>query len=222
MALIGTSSASAAALEILRPLALIFTVRGALNGLSSVALATNNASRIGIVVVAAAGNEGDTKYITGSPGSADTAVSVAASTSGYITGPTIEVVGTSIVTNTNIIYEPSSFSSGGHFTQKLSAELIYVGELAGVSDDTLCKMDELEANALNGKLALIRRGNCGFSDNALFSFSPVSFSRFDNSVSNGSIRMMMKLKMKIKLPDCICFSVLLCVIFLVFSVISKT
>jgi len=129
-----------------------------------VIVATNNAAKIGIVVVAAAGNAGHTKYITGSPASADSAISVAASTTGYINGPTINVLDTNIVTNTNIIYQPSSFSEGGQFTQSLTAELFYAGDLKFGSDDELCTTDGLTAGALSGKLTLIQRGTCGFSD----------------------------------------------------------
>ncbi|MCD6401145.1 MAG: S8 family serine peptidase, partial [Anaerolineales bacterium] len=45
--------------------------------------ATNWASQIGVVVVASAGNAGNTPYTAGSPASADTAISVAASTTGF-------------------------------------------------------------------------------------------------------------------------------------------
>ena len=121
-------------------------------------------SKIGIVVVAAAGNAGDTKYITGSPASADSAISVAASTTGYINGPTIDVLETSIVTNTDIVYQPSAFIVGGHFTNTLTAELFYVGHLSEGIDDELCTTDGLSQGALDGKLALIQRGDCGFDD----------------------------------------------------------
>jgi minor extracellular serine protease Vpr len=137
---------------------------GPASDVDPVIVATNNASKIGIVVVAAAGNAGDTKYITGSPASADSAISVAASTTGYINGPTIDVLDTNIVTNTNIIYQPSSFSVGGQFTQSLTAELFYAGDLTLGSDDELCTTDGLMAGALSGKLALIQRGTCGFPD----------------------------------------------------------
>jgi len=136
---------------------------GPASDVDPVIVATNNASKIGIVVVAAAGNAGDTKYITGSPASADSAISVAASTTGYINGPTITVVDTEIFTNTNIIYQPSSFSAGGQFTETLTAELYYAGNLSGVTDDELCSKDGPAPVALDGKLALIQRGSCGFS-----------------------------------------------------------
>jgi subtilisin family serine protease len=54
--------------------------------------ASNNASDVGIVVVASAGNSGDTSYITGSPGSADGAISVAASETGQSVLDGFEVV----------------------------------------------------------------------------------------------------------------------------------
>ena len=54
--------------------------------------ATDNASAAGIVVVAAAGNMGDTSYILDSPGSADTAISAAASEDGVSVVDGFEVI----------------------------------------------------------------------------------------------------------------------------------
>lgn len=123
--------------------------------------ASNNASDAGIVVVASAGNEGDTSYITGSPGTADKAISVAASTTGVATGPTVSISGTSYMTQTGIIYYPSSFDSGGEFTQTITETLFYVGNII---TDTFCVTDPVsQTTQLQGKIALIQRGACAFS-----------------------------------------------------------
>jgi subtilisin family serine protease len=45
----------------------------------STSIASENAVQAGVIVVASAGNSGDTNYITGSPGSADSVISVASS-----------------------------------------------------------------------------------------------------------------------------------------------
>lgn len=132
-------------------------------------LATNNAVGAGLVVAAAAGNAGNSAYITDAPGSADRAISVAASTTGFATGPTVGVVGSTVPTHTNIIYSPSSFDAGGKFTTAVTATLAYVGNLAGAADDQLCSTTGIAAGALAGKVALISRGTCNFSakvDNA--------------------------------------------------------
>jgi minor extracellular serine protease Vpr len=126
-------------------------------------VASNNAAAAGIVVVASAGNSGDTSYITGSPGAADRAISVAASTTGYVTGPTINISGTAYITQTDIVYTPSNFDAGGDFDEEVKAPLGYVGNLSGAADNELCSTAGISANALQGHVALIQRGTCAFS-----------------------------------------------------------
>ncbi len=55
------------------------------SALDSSAIASNNAALAGVIVVAAAGNSGDTYYISDSPGIAERAISVAASVAGLTT-----------------------------------------------------------------------------------------------------------------------------------------
>jgi 2',3'-cyclic-nucleotide 2'-phosphodiesterase (5'-nucleotidase family)/subtilisin family serine protease len=127
-------------------------------------MATNNAAAAGIIVVASAGNAGDNSYITGSPASSSKAISVAASTTGYVTGPTINVEDTDDPNLTDIVYTPASFDDNtGHYTETTSAPLFYVGNLAGVLDNQLCTTDGIAAGALAGEIALIQRGGCTFS-----------------------------------------------------------
>ena len=132
-------------------------------------LASNNAANVGIIVVASAGNAGNNAYITGSPGSADRAISVAASTTGYVTGPTINIADTTYVTQTNIVYTPASFDANtGHYLETTSAPLAYVGNLEGAPNNQLCLAEAdwsgVADDALEGKIALIQRGTCAFSD----------------------------------------------------------
>lgn len=125
-------------------------------------VAANMASAIGIVVVASAGNAGDSSYIVGSPSVADSVISVAASTTGYVSGPTVNVQGTPPITQTNIIYAASDFDSDtGHYTAPVTGTLGYIGAL--VSEDTLCTTTGLAAGVLTGHVALIQRGVCDFS-----------------------------------------------------------
>ncbi len=127
-------------------------------------MAINYATKLGVIVVAASGNAGNVPYITGSPGVAEGAISVAASTTGYLTGPTISISGTSIITNTNILYQPSAFDNNtGHFTTALTAPLYYVGNLPGTNTDELCTIVGLPVGVLEGKVALVKRGTCNFS-----------------------------------------------------------
>lgn len=129
---------------------------------------TQAAADAGIVVVASAGNAGDNSYITGSPASADKAVSVAASTTGYVTGPTINVEDPDYITQTNIIYTPASFDNNtGLYTEPITAPLAYVGALDGAPNNLLCSADDwsgVAGDALAGHIALIQRGTCAFSE----------------------------------------------------------
>ena len=126
--------------------------------------AADFASSIGVVVVASAGNAGNTPYIQGSPAAADSVISVAASTTGYATGPTVSISGTSALTLTDILYNPPAFDDNtGHYTSAISATLAYVG--AYTTTDTLCTTGGITpTNALDGKIALIQRGDCAFTD----------------------------------------------------------
>ncbi len=134
-------------------------------------LAISYAADIGMIVVTSAGNEGDVHYITGFPGSASSSISTAASSSGMLLGPTISVVTTTVpMTQTDIIYSPGNFDDDtGHFTQTVTGTLLHVGSFTGVITDTLCTTDGFAPGALEGGIALIQRGVCGFSvkvDNA--------------------------------------------------------
>jgi hypothetical protein len=125
--------------------------------------ASDFASSIGVVVVASAGNAGNTPYIQGSPAAADSVISVAASTTGYATGPTVSISGTSALTLTDILYNPPAFDGGtGHFTETITATLAYVGVYT--TTDTLCSTGGITPGILSGKLALIQRGTCAFTD----------------------------------------------------------
>ncbi len=127
-------------------------------------LAANNAAAAGIIVVASAGNAGDTDYITGSPGSASKVLSVAASTTGFSTGPTVAISGTSYVTQTNIVYTTSGFDGdSGRFTETITAPLTYVGTLPGAPNNQMCGTTGIAPGALTGQVALISRGGCNFT-----------------------------------------------------------
>ena len=121
--------------------------------------AANNAADLGMVVVASAGNSGNVSYITGSPGTGTKVISVASSTTGGITGPTVTTDGLD-----PMIYQPNGFDNNtGQFEDPVVAPLGYAGNLSGAADDKLCDISGLGSNALNGKLALIQRGGCTFS-----------------------------------------------------------
>ncbi len=117
-----------------------------------------------VVVVVAAGNAGNTKYIVGTPAVADAALAVAASTTGYATGPTIDVVGSTAVTQTDILYQPPAFDGDtGHYTETVTATLYYVGNIPGIADDEMCDVSGISGQPLAGQIALIQRGSCAFT-----------------------------------------------------------
>lgn len=137
---------------------------GTTSPLNPSVVGSDNAAAAGIVVVASAGNAGNNSYITGAPASADKAISVAGSTSGYVTGPTINVSGTTFITQTDIVYSVGSFADNtGHFVTGVEAPLGYAGNLSGAADNQLCTTTGIAPDALDGKIALIQRGTCAFS-----------------------------------------------------------
>jgi len=127
------------------------------------AFAVNYASSLGIVVVASAGNAGNNNYITGNPASADSAISVAASTTGFATNPTLSISGTAALTLTGIAYQPGNFDDHtGHFTSTVTGTLQYVG--AYTTSKTLCSTRGITNTAVfSHSVALIQRGACSFA-----------------------------------------------------------
>jgi subtilisin family serine protease len=134
-------------------------------------LAVDNATALGIVVAAAAGNAGDVNYIVGSPSIATSAISVAGSTTGYTYGPTVAVL-TGAQTGDEFIYYPADFDDPSpSFDSNLTGTLVDVDAYDSVSyEGTFCNTVETgdqtvlsPVDILDGKIALISRGGCAFS-----------------------------------------------------------
>lgn len=111
-------------------------------------------SRLGCVVVIAAGNDGNTAYIAGTPGIAPRAITVANSNDG--SSGAIRVTAPASVAGDVASVE-------GSFTAQLSE----VGEVSGrvvavIPADGCGGFDN--ASALAGKIALINRGTCFFAE----------------------------------------------------------
>lgn len=124
-------------------------------------VSTNNAVAAGIMVVASAGNSGDVNYITGSPGTASKALGVSASTTGWVTGPTVDVVGSDDPDLTGIIYmPPATFPNNGRYLAPVTAELADAG---AYGSPELCEVGTLSPDTFDGKIVLIERGTCGFA-----------------------------------------------------------
>ncbi len=115
------------------------------------------ASSIGIVVASAAGNAGNYSYILGSPSSADSSISVAASnTGGFSNLPYL----TYLVNEVEKFIPYTKATSRYTFTSKVTAQLIDV-ETFDPSGE-LCSLDglELDGDELDGAIALIKRASC--------------------------------------------------------------
>lgn len=131
-------------------------------------VAVNNISALGTLVAVSAGNEGDSSYILGAPSVSDSAISVAASTTGFITFPVVQYGA-----GQKAPYEP-----GNPFLTATTATLVDVDTVDGSTPVTdpadptttldhatgeLCEPSLVTAaDALTGKIALIQRGDCSF------------------------------------------------------------
>jgi minor extracellular serine protease Vpr len=124
------------------------------------AVASQNAVEAGTVVVASAGNSGqNAAYVTGAPAVAPGAISVAASIDGGYSVLGLEVHSPEDVAGT---YEAAESAIG--------VPLVDAGPLTGdlvVADPLLACDDLANAQEMDGKIALVQRGTCPFSDKHL-------------------------------------------------------
>ena len=123
-----------------------------------------NAAKQGMVVVIAAGNEGDTGFNTptfntiGSPGDAPSAITAGASTNSHFMSEGVEVPGTGVPSNLQRI--GGTFGNGNNpFVGAVAGPLVDVTQLG--NDGLACTA--LPAGSLNGSFALIERGTCNFA-----------------------------------------------------------
>src|SRR5579871_140119 len=129
------------------------------------AFAVENAIQGGMLVVAAAGNEGEsvsqTQFATqntiNSPGDAPSAISAAGNWNGHTWGAAVRVSGSGVPSGLQNIQALPSLD--GPQPGKTLAPLRDVGPITG--DPLGC--GEIPAGSLNGDIALIGRGTCDFS-----------------------------------------------------------
>jgi subtilisin family serine protease len=118
--------------------------------------AVNNATKLGILTVASAGNSGDKPYANGTPGAAATALSVAQTSvpSGFL--PLMQVTApASIAGQYPAVFQPWS----APLTAAISAPLQYGDGVGG----NLNGCAAFAAGSLTGKIVLVNRGACDFS-----------------------------------------------------------
>ncbi|WP_051251528.1 S8 family serine peptidase [Paenibacillus harenae] len=115
-------------------------------------IALNNVMLSGVVAVTANGNDGPDSYTVGSPGSADMAISVGAS-SPPLDIPTIQADGIEKVYASIMAYSPELGDLQGQ-----TLDLVFAG---------LGAPEDFEGKDLNGKAALIARGSISFAEKSL-------------------------------------------------------
>lgn len=118
--------------------------------------AINRLADLGCIVVVAAGNEGNTFYITGSPGVAEKAICVANIMDGGISTAAVEVVSPAAIAR---LYEAFE----GSFTRPLEQSGTIEGQVVYVDPPGACA-DLANGPQLAGRIALIDRGVCFFAD----------------------------------------------------------
>ncbi len=124
-------------------------------------MAVEAANSAGVFIVASAGNAGDSSYVVGAPSVSDSALSVAASSTGFQTAPYIEY--------SDMGTQKIPYTVGNPFTHTITADLVAVDAVDGASNGILgigflCDADVplVTPGALTGKIALISRGSCSF------------------------------------------------------------
>jgi subtilisin family serine protease len=131
--------------------------------LSLLDTAVENAVIAGMVVVVAAGNDGDTGPMSiDSPGVAPHAITVAASSNGHLVGPTVGVVTPSPVSSDLQKIESTQGQTCSVDFPSVIGPLSYMDEATIDKKKRACK--QLPAGSMTGKIALVERGICNFSN----------------------------------------------------------
>ena len=120
----------------------------------SSAVASDNAASVGVIVVASAGNSGDTHYITGSPGVSGRTISVASSVDSGISFLAIRVNSPPAIAG---LYEAATADFGPPLTEEgVTGDVVYPA-----ANQNGCA--PFPAGTFTGRIALIDRGACEFS-----------------------------------------------------------
>jgi subtilisin family serine protease len=127
------------------------------------AVATNNATKAGTIVVTSAGNEGPNPYMTGTPGTASGAISTAA------IDPTQSFPGADIALSTGTTVE--AIDANGIPVNGLSApiKVLYTGTPHDAAHISLgCDPAEYTAANVAGDIVVVKRGTCARVARAIF------------------------------------------------------
>ncbi|WP_306210484.1 S8 family serine peptidase [Actinoplanes sp. RD1] len=123
-------------------------------------VAADNASKDGTIVVASAGNSGPAPYLVGSPSTATSTISVAAS------DPTAAFPGASLALGTGATLDAIN-ANGATFSDGTTLPIKVVGNGAG-GIALGCSTAEFQAAGVQGKLAVVARGTCGRVAKAIY------------------------------------------------------
>lgn len=119
-------------------------------------MTVNAAVDAGVVVAISAGNEGPGNYTVGSPGTADKVITVAATTNSHSFAMFLKseaLVGGQTIATTG--------SQGGEVKEEITGNYALWADFSG-GDKQACSA--ISGKPLEGKLALIQRGNCTFAE----------------------------------------------------------
>jgi uncharacterized repeat protein (TIGR01451 family) len=127
------------------------------------AMASENAALVGVIVVAAAGNSGDTIFIHGSPASSTRTISVAASADPGVPGAVVTVNSPAGIAGPYSA-APAAFGNGAPNPSGQTANVVLVNAGTGVANQGCSALTN--AAAVAGNIALVDRGTCSFQTKA--------------------------------------------------------
>jgi uncharacterized repeat protein (TIGR01451 family) len=126
-------------------------------------IAAENAARAGVIVVASAGNSGDTYFITGSPGTSGRTISVAAVADDGVPGALLQVNAPAAIAG-GYTAAAADFGGGAPAPSGQTASIVQALDPADaggpLTTDGCTALTN--AAAIAGNIALIDRGTCGF------------------------------------------------------------
>src|SRR6185295_3095678 len=121
---------------------------------TTTALASENAALAGVIVVASAGNSGDTYFIGGSPGSAAHAISVAATADGGVPGAVLQINSPAAIAG-NYLAAASVFTPTPPPPAGQTADIVLAQDATAPASDACTALTNSALMA--GKIALIDR-----------------------------------------------------------------
>ena len=132
---------------------------GSLSNTSS--MAADNAARMGVIVVASAGNAGDTYTISGAPGAGQRVIATAAVGDAGVPGAFVRVNAPASIAGDYVAGASSMVDASNNPTAASAGQTGDV-VLALSGSSTLACAALTNASAVSGKIALVDRGTCGF------------------------------------------------------------